>query len=160
MSQYHSLELAHDAGTLEGVATTLRSVAARSGLLADTSPGELVGATLTLTSGLWVSVSPPFFSGEDPFLTDFGIERGASIDLQIDGMHDPEPQLDELLSLVLALLDEVPGDAVLHYASVEVWLVRRDGRLVLNDSDDIWPAGRLVTVTRPYERAPLAFATM
>lgn len=59
---------------------------------------------------------------------------------------------------MLGLLDRVTGDAVLHYEYSEVWLLRRDGQLVLSDSDDVWHPEHLARVPHRYERARLVFS--
>jgi hypothetical protein len=161
MSQTLHLELTDDAGPLDRLAATLREVASRLGLLAaavDTP--DPADTTLTLTSGLWVSVAAPFVSGVDPFVADFGMRRAATTDLQIDPTRDLAAQYDELLQVAFGLLAAVPGDAVLHYEYAEVWLVRRSGHLVLNEHGGMWPPDRLARIPTPYESAPLAFATM
>ena len=160
MSQLHHLELTAAAGPLESVARELRDVAVGAGLVVSATepPGRPVDAVLTLRSGLWASVSPPIHSGPDPFIADFGVARASTVDLQTNATRPIGPQIDDLLDIVLELLDRLPGDAVLHYGYSEVWLVRRDGRLLLSDSDDIWRLDRLARFPGPYERVPLRFA--
>jgi hypothetical protein len=161
MSQILHLELTEEAGNLDRVATTVREVASRMGLLAAAvETPRPADTTLTLTSGLWVSVVAPFVSGVDPFIADFGMRRAATADLQIDTQADLGPQYDELLQLVFGLLAAVPGDAVLHYAWAEVWLVRQSGHLILNENGGMWPPDRLARTPIPYNRALLAFVTM
>ena len=158
MSQMLHLELSKEAPPLAQLATAAREAAAAAGVLDGVVGGpDPTATTLALTSGLTVELAPPFVSGADPFLADFGFERGASVDFQIDGSRDPGPEYDQLLQLTFALLARVPGDAVLHYGYAEVWLLRRGGQLVLNERPDIWPPDRLAGVPVPYQQAPLAF---
>jgi len=161
MAQMLHLELTKDATPLDRLAATVREGAAGLGILADVVEApDPVDATLTLTSGLWVSVSVPFVSGPDPFVADFGMERAATVDFGIDGSRDPGPEFEQLLQLAFALLARVPGDAVLHYAYAEVWLARHAGQLTLNEDATIWPPDRLAQVPVPYTQAPLSFRTM
>lgn len=160
MSQMLHLELTEEVTPLDHLAEVLRDTATQLGLLAEVADGPTpADATLTLTSGLWVSIAPSFISGEDTFVADFGMARAATIDLQVDGTRDVEPQYEQMLQMVLGLLAALPGDAVLHYAYATVWLVRRDGQLILNEEDDVWPPERLASVDVPYERSHLAFVT-
>lgn len=156
MSQLHHLELTAAAGALDQVARALHDVATGAGLVASVSqPGDPVDAVLTLTSGLRASVSLPVSSGPDPFVADLGIERATTVDMQMNATGPAGPQIDEMLHLVFSLLARLPGDAALHTEYTEVWLVRRDGHLVLSENDDLWRPDRLARVPSPYERASL-----
>ena len=64
------------------------------------------------------------------------------------------PQQDDMIRVVSALLDDVPGDAVLMFGdSDEAWLLRRDGELSVSEIDYRWPAHRLALLPGPYRRA-------
>lgn len=162
MTQIYQLELAAPATGVDDVARALRDVAVSAGVVAeDFDPARLVDGVVTLGSGLWVDVSPlddDDLDDPDQFAVDFGLQRTVSVGLQIDSAKDPGPQMQDMLTLVLDLLDRVPGDAVLHYEYSEVWLLRRDGRLVVSDSDDVWHPEYLARVPQPYERARLVFS--
>jgi hypothetical protein len=159
VTQIYQLELATPT-PLEEVARRLHAVAVSAGAVAaDVDPAQLVDSTVTLRSGLWVDVSPADDEpGPDQFAVDFGLQRTVSVGLQVAGSKDPEPQMQDLLSLVFGLLDRVPGDAVLHYEHTEVWLLRRGDLLVINRSDDIWHPAYLARAPLPHERADLAFS--
>ena len=160
MSQIYGLELTAAALPLDGLAHDVHTSATERGVLAGVDPPGAAprAAELTLHSGLRVWVAEPFSSGTDPFIADFGLERAAIVDLQIEGTMAVGPQLDEMLVLVFDLLARRPGDAVLHFEYARVWFLRRDGRLVLNDDASIWTPERLARVPPPYERASLRFS--
>lgn len=161
MSSVFHLELTAGSAPLERLALDVRAVTSEAGLIASRGSDDLLDGVLTLTSGLWVSVSR--LDDTDPEVPTFGKELGidsvASVDLQQDGGRDAMAQLDEMLTVVFGLLERVPGDAVLHYEESEVWLVRRDGELILTDNDRIWIPERLARVPPPYRRAPLIAPT-
>jgi hypothetical protein len=154
------LELTSEATSLDRVAGDVRATASRLDLRARVVEApDPADALVFLPSGLLVRVDRPFVSGEDPFVADFGMARAATVHFTFDGRDDVDRQVVELLRMVLGLLAVIPGDAVLHYEHAEVWLVRRDGRVVLSDDDSTWPPDRLARVDVPYERSHLAFPT-
>ncbi|GHG23328.1 MULTISPECIES: SitI3 family protein [Amycolatopsis] len=105
----------------------------------------------------WVRVYERNPAPWSPVVTDLGITPTVAIGFGIY-KHDRIPeQQDELVRLVTGLLDRVTGDAVLSGMET-IWLIRRDGELILNDRDDIWPENRLATLPRPYRRKALAFS--
>ena len=55
--------------------------------------------------------------------------------------------------LIAGLLDRIPGDALLHRDLESAWLVRKDGDLILDESDEAWPQQRLAALGPPYRRA-------
>jgi hypothetical protein len=57
------------------------------------------------------------------------------------------------LALTALALDV--GDAVLRDPAGSLWLVRRDGELLLSDDDDHWPVESLDRVPAAYARRPL-----
>jgi hypothetical protein len=156
------LELAQEAAPLARVVEAVRATATRLGLLARESESpDPLRVLFYLHSGLMVDVDPPFASGEDPFVADFGMVRAATVDYTFDSTHEGfERQDDELLRLTFALLAALPGDAVLHYEYSVVYLARLGGRLLLSDADDVWTPEDLVHVPEPYQRSRLAFRTM
>lgn len=161
MAHIHHLELTKEATPLDRLAEHVRATATRLNRLARVAEAsDPADAVLILTSGLRVEVVRQSVSAEDPFMADFGMVRAATVDFTIDGRVDPDRQLDELLQMVFGLLEVVRGDAVLHYEYEEVWLVRRDGQLVLNDDDVMWPPEELARIDLPYQRSHLAFVTI
>lgn len=59
-----------------------------------------------------------------------------------------------MIRLVVAVLDKLPGAALLDFAGETVWLLRRGDRLTINDASDMWTP-ELLAGLPPYERAPL-----
>jgi hypothetical protein len=159
MSQIYYLELTEAATPIDRLARDLHAVTVAAGLVADDAPPEtFTDHVVPLPSGVMVDVSTPLRRGPDQFTTDFGLERAARVELQVDGSRDFAPQLHDVLAVTAGVLDRVPGDAVLHFEYDVVWLLRRDGRLYLNQDDDLWRPDRVALITPPYERAPLAFS--
>lgn len=159
MSQIYYLELTEAATPIDRLARDLHAVTVAAGLVADDTPADaFADAVVPLASGVMVDVSTPLRRGPDQFTTDFGIERAARVELQVGGSEGFAPQLHDVLVLTDRLLDRVAGDAVLHFEYDVVWLLRRDGRLYLNEDDDLWRPDRVALITQPYERAPLAFS--
>jgi hypothetical protein len=60
-----------------------------------------------------------------------------------------------VIRLSLGVLSRIPGDALLHSGHDEVWLLRRGGRLTVNDS--LWKPRQLALLSQPYERGFLGF---
>ena len=58
------------------------------------------------------------------------------------GPGDVDRQLDDVASVVAAVLAASEGDALLHADFEEVWLLRRGGELVLSDAYGRWPSRR------------------
>jgi len=156
------LELAQKAGPLDRLVDVVRATATQFELLARVSESpDPRRVTFYLHSGLLVDVDPPFVSGVDPFIADFGMARAATVDFTFDSSHEGfEQQDDEMLRLTFGLLEAVASDAVLHYEYSEVYLARLGGRLLLSDDDVVWPPEELARVPVLYERAHLAFRTM
>lgn len=150
MSQSFNLELTAEAGTLEHVARVLHEAMARP------PAGDVVNAVLTRDSGLWVSVSPPTLG--DMFRSDFGLDPTATVDMQINGTKDLDPQFDDALALSLRLLELLPGDAMLHFDYISPWFLRRHGELLLSDEKETWPPEVLARLTVPYKLVPLQFS--
>lgn len=159
MTTIYQLEISAPASSADDMARTVRDAA--TGIAEDFDPAHLLHGTVTLRSGLWLSVTP--VDEEDPdqpdqIATDFGIHRTVSVGLQLNGAKDPQPQMRDLLALVFAILARVPGDALLHLEYEEAWLLRRSGRLVFNAAEDVWHPDLLAMVPRPDERALLEFS--
>lgn len=61
-----------------------------------------------------------------------------------------------MLRATADLLTRIPGDAALVFNGDFVLLVRRDGRVLVNASDDLFDPDELAALDLPYERAHLA----
>src|ERR1700754_655766 len=134
------LELSEDATPLDRLAHTVRDMADRLGMLVRTSQGNPpipAHETYVLTTGLLVDVSRPFVGADpsqDPFLVDFGMTRGPTVDFTYDSSHEGfEHQDDQIMAIVFGLLGTFSGDAVLHYEYFLIHLARFKGQLFLSD---------------------------
>jgi hypothetical protein len=167
MSTIPTLYLSVDAGPAEGVADVVHSVI--DGALAESSsPADLLGFGVVLASGQYVDGS----SVERPGRS-FSVERvriepgselvvtcGSVVSFQVRTVEG-EPGLTsrpdlEMLDVTIAVLERLPGDAVLDYEGV-IWLVRQDGRIVLN-YDHPLDAEQLALIPKPLRWAPMDFA--
>jgi hypothetical protein len=89
---------------------------------------------------------------------ELGFTPTVSVGFRLDKFRSLADQEDDIVRLTSALLDCIPGDAVLHWDYEQIWLLRRDGELSLNERTDIWPPHRLALITQPYQRATHAFS--
>jgi hypothetical protein len=163
MSLSYTLFLTTEAGSPEHVREEIRALAVERGLAAangtHSAPDDVV-----LASGQLVSVrriERHLGTTHD----DFGIDPALDVDFYVNQRAEPgdldallAQQEAEMVTIALALLDRLPGDAVLHREYDQVFLVRRDGRLVLSDDPDVWMDDLLPLVTQPYQRAALQFS--
>src|SRR5436309_1731532 len=77
-----------------------------------------------------------------PVVTDLGITPTVAAGFGLY-KHDKIPeQQDDMIRLVAALLERIPGDALLSGMDT-IWLLRRNGDLTANEQDDSWPPHRL-----------------
>ncbi|HKS44277.1 MAG TPA: SitI3 family protein [Amycolatopsis sp.] len=61
---------------------------------------------------------------------------------------------DDMIRLISRLLDQIPGDVVLHSSFEHIWLLRRDGELSVSEQEDIWPP-ELIFTSRLAESPPV-----
>lgn len=152
MSIMYELELSDPIDDTQ-LKTALQAVATRRPVQEATESPELKGEGLS--SGLEVEAYVHETSGT-PVLSDaFGVEGAAEVGMEVARHRDYFPQLQDVIRVTMEVLNLNDGDAVLHYELGTVWLVRRNGRLVLSDRDDLWSPDLLDLVTIPYDRAPL-----
>ncbi|MFF4949433.1 SitI3 family protein [Streptomyces chattanoogensis] len=160
MSVDYHLEMATAVSAAE-VAGTLCEVARPLGLFGtEDLPGNVLGDGVVSATGTWIRAGerkpgPPLW---DPVISDLGITPTVWVMFRLGKRHDCCDQQDDMIRLVDGLLGRVRGDAVLHFQSEQIWLLRRGDELSLSAQDDIWPPRRLAAVSRPYRRAALVFA--
>lgn len=156
---YH-LEMATAVSAAE-VAGALCEVARPLGLFgAQEIPERVLGDGVVSATGTWIRAGgqKPGPRPWDPVISDLGITPTVWVMFRLGKWHDCCDQQDAMIRLVDGLLGRVRGDAVLHFQSEQIWLLRRGDDLSLSEQDDIWPPRRLAAVTRPYRRATHAFA--
>jgi len=146
--------------TSEVLAEQAVALGREGGILDHHGVQDLLGDGGVLSAGMWCRVTParlprPF---PDALEEEFGIVHTCWIVFREDGSHDRFRQRDQMVWMVGGLLGRLPADAALHYQYEVLWLVRKGGRLVVNERDDIWTAERLAFLPQPFERAALAFA--
>lgn len=120
--------------------------------------GQLLDG-VAVAEGTWVRVGRTEPRPWSVVESDLGFTPTVWVAFRLSKENDTARQLDDVVRRVVELLDEVPGDAVLHFDYEVVWLVRRGGELSLNDRDDIWTPTRLAAVgPRPHRRGTPAFS--
>ncbi|ARF57230.1 SitI3 family protein [Streptomyces gilvosporeus] len=145
------------------VAGALCEVGRSAGLFDAAASAELIlGEGVVTTGGTWIRAGEPRLDGLprswDPVVGDLGITTTVWAFFRL-GRGTPSPtQQDDMIRLVDGLLGRVRGDAVLHFQSEQIWLLRRGDGLSLSDDDDLWRPHRLAAVAHPYRRASLAFS--
>ncbi|WP_394613699.1 SitI3 family protein [Lentzea sp. JNUCC 0626] len=114
---------------------------------------------VAVAEGTWLRVGATEPSPWSVVESDLGFAPTVWVVFRLDKETDTARQLDDVVRRTIAVLDEVPGDAVLHFDYEVVWLLRRGGELSLNDRDDIWTPQRLAAVgSRPHRRGTPSFA--
>lgn len=86
---------------------------------------------------------------------DLGISAAMLIMFRLNKFTDLEAQKKVLIRLTIELLRQVEGDAVLLFNGEVVWLLRKQGELILNSDMNLWRPDALVLVTLPYEMKDL-----
>jgi hypothetical protein len=145
--------------TTAHVASALHDLAQASGLLsAPVTPESLITDGAVTAAGTWLRVWEPSPQPWNSVVTDLGFTPTVSVTFRLDKDSDSSGQQDDMVRLVSGLLNEFPGDAVLHFEYETIWLLRRAGDLSLNERDDLWPPERLALMSQPYRRATYHFA--
>jgi hypothetical protein len=145
------------------VAGALCDVGRSVGLFGAAATAEAVlGDGVVTTGGTWIRAGEPRLDGMprswDPVVGDLGIMTTVWAFFRLGKGSPLLDQQDDMIRLVDGLLRRVRGDAVLHFQSEQIWLLRRGGELSLSDDDAVWRPHRLAAVAQPYRRAPLAFS--
>jgi len=77
---------------------------------------------------------------------------------RLDKFRNLQQQTDTMVRLTAVLLENFPGDAALTWDLEQVWLLRCNGELTLNERDDLWTPRRLAFIPLPYRRATYSFS--
>lgn len=128
------------------------------GAMVDAGQGileEFQGNKGTLRGGGWFDIDVADYDPPDPVETEFGFAPTIEVYFGLSKSGDFEAQETAVLKLALGVLARISGDALLHFEHDDVWLLRRGGRLTVNDS--LWKPNQLALLSQPYERAQLAF---
>lgn len=158
MSISYSLDMA-TAQTASQVARELCSIARTAGLFDESVTPELVLEDGALTTkGTWVRVGKETPKPWNSVAADLGFTPTVWAVFQMGRSSDHSDQQDDMIHLVSGLLDRTPGDAVLHFQSEVIWLLRRGSDVSLNERDELWPPRRLAAVSQPYRRSTYEFS--
>jgi hypothetical protein len=158
MAISYDLDMATPSSALE-VARALHSVALVAGLFDTSVTAELTVDEGAVTGhGTWIRVGEETPRPWNAVITDLGFTPAVSVTFRLGKTHDMPSQQDDMIRLVSGLLERIPGDAVLHREFEDIWLLRRDGGLSLNESAELWPVQRLAAVSQPYRRATHVFS--
>ncbi|MGW2646760.1 SitI3 family protein [Streptomyces sp. NPDC001393] len=87
-----------------------------------------------------------------PIVAGLGFTPTVGVGFRMGKDTETSDQQDDMIRLVAPLLERVDGDAVLHFQFEEIWLLRKNGELTLNEADDLWRPQRLALMAQPYRR--------
>lgn len=79
-----------------------------------------------------------------------GIDTDVLVLFRVDSSKDAEVTAQKLLSAVLELLRQEPGDAVLLLTGEFVWLLRRAGQFFLGRRPNLWTSANLALLDVPH----------
>ena len=135
------------------VSAALTSPAQDFELLAkQVTPQQLLEG-VTATAGIWLRVREQKPEPWQTIPAVLGFCPTVAVRFRLDKEADIPHQQDAIVRLAMALLHNVPGDAVLHREMETAWLIRKDDDITLNERDDLWTPERLAMVPPPYRRA-------
>ncbi|MEV0641123.1 SitI3 family protein [Streptomyces sp. NPDC050619] len=140
----------------DAVAAWLTEIGKRIGVFDASITGEQLAAkgVFVYTSlGTCVTViqqRPPH--PWDPIVAGLGFTPTVDVGFRMGKETGTSDQQDDMIRLVAPLLERVDGDAVLHFQFEEIWLLRKNGELSLNEDDDLWRPQRLALISQPYRR--------
>ncbi len=118
----------------------------------------LVGSGVNTWHGTWIRVAQMRTpQAWHPVVADLGFTPTVSAVFRMAKGVEVSDQQDDMLRLVLPLLEQIDGDAVLHCQYESIWLLRKNGELSLSENDDLWRPHRIPFVTQPYRRETRIF---
>lgn len=142
--------------TADEVSRELLAIAQEHGLLGASVPADGLSRDGESTvHGTWLCVLDEETSEDDP-VTDLGISPGASVFFRYE-KDGYETQDDDLIRVVASLLRRFAEDVVLHFQYDSIWLLRRDGELLVSDATEEWTPSRLALLPEPFRYAALEF---
>ncbi|GAA4430004.1 hypothetical protein GCM10023148_34620 [Actinokineospora soli] len=113
------------------------------------------GTKGSLRGGGWFDVDAADYDPPNAVEERFGFAPTIEVYFGLSKAGDFEAQETDVFRLVLGLLSAIPGDALLHFEHDEVWLLRRGGRVTVNDA--LWKPQQLALLQQPYDRDHLSF---
>jgi hypothetical protein len=156
MSISYSLVVGTGPTTVEGLATVLHGFLAGQELVAPgAGSADLLGQGVPLTSRLQVHVQTVPVRN-DSVRTDFGVDSEAVVTLWVDRRAERDAQEAHVATIATGLVERIPDDLVLHRDYEVVYLVRRDGEVVVSEADSWW-VDLIALVPPPYEKKQLTF---
>ena len=158
MAISYDLECAAESSAAD-VAARLAEIGRGLGMFdATVTPELLTGPGMNTRHGTWIRVtqerSPQPWH---PVVADLHFTPTVSTTFRMAKDAEVSAQQDDMLRLVLVLLEQVDGDAVLHYQYESIWLLRKNGELSLSENDDLWRPHRIPFVTQSYKRVTHRF---
>lgn len=113
------------------------------------------GSTVWLRGGGYFEVDAAEYDPPDPVEDQFGFAPTVEVYFEIKKFADFDTQEIDVLRVSLGVLDRVPGDALLNYQFVELWMLRKNGTLTINDG--LWKPEYRALIKQPYESGPLSW---
>ncbi|MDC0712484.1 SitI3 family protein [Stigmatella sp. ncwal1] len=104
----------------------------------------------TAGPGFLASAGPVAPLSQTILQEDLGIAPSVNLHFWIDSGEERHAAITSMLQAGLAVLRQVPGDAVLLFIGETVLLLRRQGQLFLDERTGIWTPERLKQVDMPY----------
>ncbi|MBV9025119.1 MAG: hypothetical protein JO362_15315 [Streptomycetaceae bacterium] len=142
--------------TADEVAQELLTIAQEQDLLDTSVPADdLTRDGKATIHGTWLKVVDEDLSEDDP-VADLGIRPAVSVFFRYK-KEGYETQDDDLTKMVASLLKRFAEDAVLHFEYDSIWLLRRNGELLVNDTTEEWTPSRLALLPESFGRATLKF---
>ncbi|MET7696935.1 SitI3 family protein [Streptomyces sp. NPDC005485] len=155
MAFSYTLDIATSMSALD-VAERLVHTASDAQLLQPApSPEDLLAEGAVTVHGTWLRVieeeDEP--DPDDPLVKNLGISPSMTVIFRYKKNVYAQEQDDDVAFLASRLLEQVPGDAVLHLDYESAKLVRRAGKTSLSDDAELWTPNRLALISQEYDRA-------
>jgi hypothetical protein len=113
------------------------------------------GNTGYLRSGGYFDVDLAEYDPPDPIEDQFGFAPTVQVYFGLSRSAGFDAQEADVLRLSLGVLDRIQGDALLNFQFIELWMLRKDGKLTIND--ELWKPEYRALIKQPYEAASLSW---
>ncbi|MFI6490643.1 SitI3 family protein [Streptomyces sp. NPDC050564] len=118
------------------------------------SPEDLLDEGAVTVHGTWLRVieeeDEP--DPDDPLIKNLGITSSTTVIFRYKKSVYAQEQDDDVVLLTSRLLEQVPGDAVLHLDYETAKLVRHAEKTSLSDDTELWTPHRLALISQDYDR--------